>query len=642
VVAVAPIDPSFTRAYRHRQPDWGFNGLGYVVYKRTYARRLPSGRAEEWVDTLTRVVDGAQAIGAGLEPAEAASLFDHAFNLRALPGGRLLWQLGTANNTRLGGDSLVNCWWTLLRAPADFGFLMNQLMLGGGVGFSVRAADVAALPPVRPAAGPLVTEVALGEADEVVADTREGWAQLVVRLLETYLGQRPPFAFSAALVRPAGAPIRTFGGTAAGPGVLLDGVRRLQEILLARAGRRLRPVDVLDLANVLGHVVVAGNVRRSAQIAIGDPGDREFLAAKRWAAGAPAWRAMSNNTVAAGHPDDLGDEFWEDYLGEGEPYGLLNLEAARTWGRAGEARPDPDVTGVNPCAEVPLAHHEPCNLAELFLPRLASLEQAWEAAAGLYKVQKAVAALPYLDPVTREVVGRHRRLGLSVSGTAQATPEQLSWLPVLYERLRALDRAWSEKRDWPESIRLTTVKPSGTLSLLAGVTPGCHPGFARFHVRRLRLAADDPLVGYCERLGLPPAEADLVVPRTAVVEFPAALPAGTWTIDGRAEPIRQLEHQLWLQRHWADNAVSASTYFDPEQLPEVQAWLRRHWGELKTVSFFRRAGHGFAQAPLEAIDELEYARRRAALRPAEAPGEAGIGDGPLEVAGCEAGACPAR
>ena len=130
------LSASFLDTYRDRQPEWGFNGLGYVVYKRTYARPLPDGTTEEWFDTVLRVVNGAQAIGAGLTDQEEERLFSYIFDLKALPAGRGLWQLGTENVERLGGDSLVNCWFTNLDTPEDFGFLFNQLMLGGGVGFA--------------------------------------------------------------------------------------------------------------------------------------------------------------------------------------------------------------------------------------------------------------------------------------------------------------------------------------------------------------------------------------------------------------------------------------------------------------------------------------------------------------------------
>lgn len=644
------LSPAFLAQYTDRQPDWGFNGLGYVVYKRSYARRVEgAGRTEEWRETLARVVEGAQAIGAGLTSREEARLFALMFELKGLPGGRMLWQLGTPNVARLGGDSLVNCWWTELRGADDFAFIMTELMLGGGVGFSVRRTDVGGLPPVRVAGrhGGLAQHVPTRDADFIVPDKREGWTEVLRRTLDAYLVTGQSFTYSTVLVRGAGEPISTFGGTAAGPGILVEGLEKIQRVLAARAGRKLRSVDVLDIANLIGSVVVAGNVRRSAQIAIGDPDDLAYLRAKRWDSGSiPAWRAMSNNSVEVTHPDDVPEEFWEGYTGNGEPYGLVNLEAARHCGRTGEVRPDPLISGVNPCAEILLEHHEPCNLAEVFLPRVSSLEEMQEIAGLLYKVQKAVTSLKYTDPLAERTVHANRRLGLGVGGVAQASEEQLSWLAPTYDYLRQLDAEWSEVLGVPESVRLTTVKPSGTLSLLAGVTPGAHPGYSKFHVRRVRMAADDVLVEYCRDRGFPVEYVRQLDGsqdhRTVVVEFPARFPTGTWTANGAAEPLRQLELLRRLQAEWADNAVSATVYYAREDLPLIRAWLAEHWGEIKTVSFLLKDDHGFSQAPLEAITQEEYARRVAAVReitPANGDTFTRLDDLGDE---CADGACPIR
>ena len=164
-----------------------FNGLGYVVFKRTYARTVEDqGRTEEWWETVLRVVQGAQDIGAGLTQEEYARLFDHIWSGRAFPGGRMLWQLGTDNIDRYGGDSLVNCWYTRLATIADFTWMFERLMLGGGVGFSVDNAEH--FGPVQ--AGEAV-QVPGFDADFVVPDNRHGWAQLLYRVLKAnFQGQR--------------------------------------------------------------------------------------------------------------------------------------------------------------------------------------------------------------------------------------------------------------------------------------------------------------------------------------------------------------------------------------------------------------------------------------------------------------------
>ena len=644
------LDPYFVGSYAAREAAGdhpllkSFNGLGLVVYRRTYARPIYSGgkylRHEEWHETIRRVVDGANAIGAGLTREESEELFDLIWNRKALPGGRMLWQLGTDNNERLGSASLVNCYYTDLSEVDDFRFLFEMLMLGGGVGFNVTPESVARLPEVGWLGN---AEHAEGyDVDFIVPDNRQGWGELLVRVLRAFF-EDEAFTYSTDAVRPEGAPIKTFGGTASGPGILVDGVEKIVAILMEARGRKLTTVEVLDIANIIGSVVVSGNVRRSAQIALGDAEDLDFLGAKRWDLGAiPPYRAMSNNTVFVRDIADLPEDFWDGYLGKGEAYGLFNLEAAQRFGRTGEQRPDYSIAGVNPCGEIPLAHRESCNLAELVLPHFASLDEMKRAARLLYKVQKAVAALPHPDPRTDAITSQNMRLGLGVTGVAQASKVQMSWLGEVYESLVDFDRQWSAERGWPTSVRLTTVKPSGTLSLVAGVTPGVHPGYARFFVRRVRIATSDPVFGWCQSQGLPwefvrdfEGNED---PRTAVVEFPCEFPVGTRTAD-ETPALAQMQAAINLQSVWADNAVSVTVTYRPDELPYIRERLAEVWHKTKSMSFLPYSEHGFDQAPLEPISQEEYEARLSAI---DLRHETITGHSALFDEECVGGACPIR
>lgn len=627
-----------------------FNGLGYVVYKRTYARPLEDDRSEEWYETVARVISGAQAIGAGYTQEEAERLFDYIWNLKAIPGGRMLWQLGTENNERLGGDSLVNCWYTSLNEVDDFRFLFNQLMLGGGVGFNVTPESVAQLPTV---VGGRAIHQSGFDVDYIVPDNREGWGELLVRVLMAGFGVPDldtdmrgwgeDFTYSTDAVRPEGAPIKTFGGVASGPGILVDGVNKIQTILGGAVGRGLSTVEVLDIANIIGSIVVSGNVRRSAQIALGSPHDSEYLQAKRWDKGnIPNYRAMSNNTVYVEDISDLPDEFWEGYQKKGEPYGLFNLDRARKYGRMFEPRPDWTIEGVNPCGEIPLANRESCNLAELVLPKFQDEHELIDAARLLYKMQKAVARLPFLDERTNDIAHANMRLGLGVTGVAQASRQQLDWLDPTYLRLREFDKYWSAVLDVPPSVRLTTVKPSGTLSLLAGVTPGVHPGYSQFHVRNVRMASNDPIVEWCREKGYPVEfevglEGD-IDPKKVVVSFPAEFPEGT-LLASETSAITQLNYALWMQETWADNAVSVTITYKPEELPDIREYLEANWHLMKSVSFLPYSDHGFVQAPLIPITEEEY---KARLEEVNEHHEAYIGISQLGDEECTTGACPIR
>jgi hypothetical protein len=615
-----------------------FNGLGYVVFKRTYARQKPNGETEEWHETVKRVIEGAQAIGAGYTQAEAVRLYDLIWNLKAIPGGRMLWQLGTENNARLGGDSLVNCWYTDIKSADDFRFLFNQLMLGGGVGFNVTPEGVNRLPVVEAGFAYLTTGF---DVDYIVPDNREGWGELLRRVIEShFLGE--DFTYSVDAVRPEGAPIKTFGGVASGPGILVEGIDSIQGILVEARGRKLSTVEVLDICNIIGSIVVSGNVRRSAQIALGSAMDDDYLGAKNWGSGeVPFYRAMSNNTVMVERIADLPEHFWDGYDGSGEPYGLFNLSAARAFGRMGEQHLDPSISGVNPCGEIPLAHRESCNLAELVLPRLDSLGEAIEAARLLYKMQKAVAALPFLDWQTNKVAHRNMRLGLGVTGIAQSGGK-VNWLKYVYENLREFDAEWSAERGLPTSIRLTTVKPSGTLSLLAGVTPGAHPGYSMYHVRRVRMSATDGLVNWCRERGYHVEFASQldgsIDPRTVVVEFPAMFPVDTWTADN-ASALSQLQTLSYLQENWADNAVSITVTYLPQELSAIKDYLAANWPRMKSVSFLPYTDHGFVQAPLEPLTRDEYLDR---VKVIEETNEFYRGLSEIGDDECATGACPVR
>lgn len=646
----SPISDQFVASYADRTPPWGFGDVGYITFKRTYARPIydETGkllRTEEWPETVQRVVNGAQAVGAKLTQEEAERLFDYMFNLKGVLSGRMLWQLGTPNNFRLGGDSLVSCWFVDVRTPEDFGWMMERLMLGGGVGFSISHAEDLGMVrqgKVTPVSGP--------DCGFIVPDNREGWVELLVRTLRAYLGgeqDRKEFTYSTMLIRPYGTPIKTFGGTAAGPVVLHEGIKKITTVLEKAVGRHLTPTEVLDIGNIVGQIVVAGNVRRSAEIALGDYNDEDFLKAKRWdLVDIPAWRAMSNNTVCVGSEDIhlLPDLFWEGYLGNGEPYGMFNLEAAQTYARLGEIRPDNTVSGVNPCGEATLAHRECCNLAEIFLPNVESPYELYDVARLFYKVQKAIAAMPYLDPTSEKIIHENMRLGLAVGGIAQAV-DKIPWLNEAYERLYEFDQDWSFMNGWPTSVRLTSVKPSGTVSLLAGVTPGIHPGFSRYFIRRIRMSSNDPLVQYCRDRGYavefvknPDGTPDSL---TSVVEFPCELPESTvFAADMTA--IELIELQRKIQQVWADNAISISVYYEKDEVPAIREYLKENWPTMKTVSFIMKANdHGFEQAPFEEIDELTYQMIKSQIRTSDLTvplGESKLIDGDL----CATGSCPIR
>jgi len=635
------LSDSFIEQYRDRKPPFGWNGLGEIVYKRTYARVKEDGSLEEWVDTLRRCIEGAQEVGADYEVAEAERLFDHMFNLRCLFGGRMLWQLGTDTVRRFGLASLLNCWFVSMREYEDFCFVFEHLMLGGGVGFSIKREDIMELPRIKKDV--VITHERTNDADFIVPDTRQGWVELLRRTLTSFFKTGRGFSYSTILVRSAGTPIKGFGGTASGPIILIEGIEKIVGVLNARTGKKLRSVDVLDINNIIGSVVVAGNVRRSAEIAIGDPDDYLYLRAKRWDLGnIPNWRAMSNNSIYADSFDQISDDIWAGYEGNGEPYGFINLPLSKRKGRLKDDTVD-NCEGYNPCAEISLADGEACNLSEIFLNNVETYEQMVDCAKLLYKTQKAIWTLPALYPKTQLIVEKNMRIGLGQGGICQSL-HKIHWSDHCYEELRAFDKYWSKLKGYPESIKLTTIKPSGTISLLAGATPGVHPAYAQFFIRRVRMQSNDPLVDFCRQRGYPVEYARYFDGtedhRTVIVEFPCRADPGTLLAKDMTA-IRQLELVKELMTTWADNSVSVTVYYQRHELEEIKEWLALNYeNSIKSVSFLLHSEHGFSQAPLEEIDEIEYNLRVAQLK--DIVREFTPGYEMLALEECATGACPVR
>jgi ribonucleoside-triphosphate reductase len=638
------LSQSFVDSYSLKQAPWGFNGMGEIVFLRTYSRKKENGDNETWTETLQRVISGAIEIGVDYTEEEAEKLFDHMFNLRCSFSGRALWQLGTPLVKKFNGASLNNCYFVNIESIDDFEFLFEYLMLGGGVGFSVERSKIHDLPKVK--SGVVISHERTNDADIIVPDSRHGWKRLLHAVLKSYFETGKSFSYSTILVREYGAPLKTFGGTASGPGALIDGVADICRVLDGRVGKKLRSIDVLDICNIIGRIVVSGSSRRSAQIAMGDPDDVLFLRAKNWSTGTvPAWRANSNNSIYADHYEEIMPELWKGYDGSGEPYGLLNRRLARSVGRLGEKNPDPSIEGFNPCAEIALADGESCNLATIYLPNVESLEQLKEISILLYKVQKQITRLSYPYEKTTNIVRKNARLGQNVTGVLQVPAEKIEWLDEAYRSLAAFDKEYSKQKGWPTSIRLTTVQPSGTLSLLPGVTPGIHPAYAQYYIRRVRFGSADPLVDACRKRGYK-VQWDIGLDGREdhtryVVDFPCMSPEGS-VLATQMTAVQQLEWVKKMQTVWADNAVSVTVYYRKEELQEIKDWLDVNYDDgVKSVSFLLHSDHNFPLPPYEECTKETYEKMLSKID-FTLPLQQKSFDGELDLDNCATGACPVK
>lgn len=628
---------------RETRVPWG--PVGYVTYKRTYSRHLDpdddSSPKEEYWQTLTRCLNGILHIGGAFTLKELEVLAGYLIRLKCNFSGRALWQLGTRTVERIGGDSLQACWHVRVNEPIyPFAFTFEELMLGGGVGFSILPEDVYEIPVVEHDID--VERVSSFDCDYVIPDNREGWVQLLRLILEGFFYTGKNLRYNSDCLRAKGQPIRSFGGTASGSEELVSGLAQIVRILKSRVGQKLRPIDAMDIQNIIAMIVVAGNVRRSAQIAKGSGQDRDFLLAKYWGDGQiiPKWRQQSNNTAAAANLGELLPEFWWGYeadaLGKakGEPYGLYNPYTAANYGRIIDGLRlgyNKRVCGPNPCGEIMLESGEACNLGELYLTNLESGSEFHAAAELMFKCQKTISTLDFLYERTTEVVHRNYRVGVGITGVYAAhhlrKPELFD---SVYKHIQETDKEYSQLLGVPESIAYTTVKPSGTAAKLPiGCTPGANPAYSLFQILRITFASDSPMLPILRKKGYPmEPKINLDGGRdfnTTMVSFPVRYPDGTPTEEISA--LDQLENVRMLQTYWSDNAVSSTVQFRQEELPGIKAWLEEHYAsELKTIAFCRHSGHGFIQAPNEAITREQYEEFVRKVEPIESGDFAGGAD----------------
>ncbi|HNW92011.1 MAG TPA: fused protease/ribonucleoside-triphosphate reductase [bacterium] len=624
------LSPQFLEGYARRTPPFGFNGLGLLVYLRSYSRN-DGGDNERWHQTVARVVEGTyeqqrrhvEGLRLGWIPQKAQfsaqEMYERMFSMKFLPPGRGLWAMGSPiTEERNLAAALNNCAFistaNLKQDPArPFAFLMDMSMLGVGVGFDVLGAGTVT-----------VRGCADGEPEPVViADSREGWVDSLCRQLLAWLhGERKPL-FDYSRIRPAGVPIRGFGGISGGPQPLQDMHRLIEKTLAPLRGKAITATAIVDVMNIIGRCVVSGNVRRTAEIVFGPHDAEEYLDLKDYRKNPRreefGW--TSNNSVFA----PLGMDYRaaaERTRHNGEP-GYIWLENMRAFSRLGDAPDHKDhrAAGANPCCEQTLESYETCCLVELFPFRHESKEDFLRTIKFAYLYAKTVTLLPTHWPETNRVMLRNRRIGCSLSGIQQFVAKHgihtlREWARDGYAELRRWDRIYADWLAVPQSVKMSSVKPSGSVSLLAGATPGIHWPVARFVIRRVRLPKGSPLTRLLAEHGyhLEPAAEDRE--HAVVAEFPVDYGEGV-RAEHEVSMWEQLAMAAFMQREWADNQVSATVTFDPEREgPQIAHALDHYQYQLKGISFLpRHAGGAFKQMPVEAISESEYRRRLAKVKP---------------------------
>lgn len=616
-----------------------WSNLARVVTKRTYARK-DSGTLENWSQTVDRAIGG-NIRGHNVPEHEVAELRRLMIERKAGPAGRGYWFSGAPAHERLGGVALCNCWY--LNANDWYNFVVAQdlLMTGGGVGLSVEHRFVSKLPKVK--RGVVITHKLTKDAGFIVPDSREGWDELTYRVLESFFVTGKSFSYSTVCVRGYGEDIKGFGGTASGPMPLINFITNLCGILIAREGKHVRPIDASDILCATGEMVVAGNVRRSAIIILGDPWDRDYLKAKRWdLAPLPSYRSCANFSVVTDDIEDVHGLFWKTYE-HGEAFGIFNRTATQKFGRMGELKKD-TAEGINPCGESTLEPGEPCNLQEIALGNLASEAEFHLAARLMHRWGKRVTMEKYHHPQSQEVVSRNRRVGTGITGCLESALFTPAVLDRVYAAIQKENADYSRELGIPESIRSTLVKPSGTMSkCMDQKAEGIHAAFSRYSIQRVRFASSDPLVAQLRDAGHhiePVLKLDGTLDHaTSVVDFYLEAPAGVPVADEDWDTWKQLDVLKTAAKHWSDQSVSVTVYYDRKDIPKLKTWLGENLSELKSISFLCHSDHGFKQAPKEAITREQYERLSSKVREIDVDE---ITPGGLESMECAGGVCPVR
>ena len=585
------------------------------IHLSRYSRWLPEeSRRETWNETVTRYFDFftehvKEMCDFKISDKVRDELEVAVLGQRVMPSMRCLMTAGEAlKRENIAG---YNCSYVAISRIQAFDEILYILMNGTGVGFSVERQFVSELPRVAEEFHPSDTVI-------TVADSKMGWAKAFKELMGMlYIGQIPRWDVSK--VRPAGAPLKTFGGRASGPAPLENLFNFVTNVLKGAAGRKLTSLECHDIVCKIAEVVVVGGVRRSALISLSNLSDDRMRHAKagQWWQDNPQ-RALANNSAAYTEKPDMGifmDEWKALYDSKSGERGIFNRESANRMAELnGRREVEGHQFGTNPCSEIILRSRETCNLSEVVVrpeDTKESLLEKVRIATILGTLQSTLTNFKYVSAAWKKNCSEERLLGVSLTGIMDnsLTNGKAKGIENLLEELKAqavkVNKEWSSKLGINQSVAITCVKPSGTVSQLVDAASGIHARHNPFYIRTVRGDKKDPLTKMMTDMGFP-VEDDVMNPaNTAVFSFPMKVNKGAiFRTDMNA--IEQLELWLTYQKHWCEHKPSVTISVKEDEWMEVGSWVYKNFDWMSGVSFLPFSEHTYQQAPYQDTNKEGY------------------------------------
>ncbi len=588
--------------------------LQEYVHKSRYARWINElQRRETWEETVKRYVDYF-ANKFPHYPSEA--IYDSIVNLRTMPSMRALMTAGPA----LERDPMAgfNCSFVAIDHPRAFDEILYISMCGTGVGFSVERQFITKLPVIGASIvdGQIVIQDKMNKIDEtiVVRDSKGGWSDAFRQIIaHLYAGNIPKWDISG--VRKAGEKLKVFGGRASGPQPLIDLFNFAVETFSGAVGRKLSSIECHDLVCKVADIVVVGGVRRSALISLSNLSDDRMRGAKngQWWLTDPQ-RALANNSAAYTERPCM-EIFLKEWLSlieskSGER-GIFNREAVIKKAIESGRRDHTQIIGTNPCAEIALRSMGLCNLIVRDGDTLVDLKNKIEIATIIGTYQSMLTDFRYVRKGWKNNQEEERLLGVSLTGImdhavlSQVTPEAEAWLKEMKQYAIEVNKVWADKLGINQSVAITTVKPSGTVSQLVDSASGKHERYSRWYVRTVRADKKDPLAQLMRQQGFPVEDCVNKPDTTDIFSFPVAAPVNSVFRNDRTA-IQQLEHYLMFQNHWSEHNVSNTIYVRENEWLAVGDWVYQNFDKLAGVSFLPHSDHTYRQAPYTECTEEQY------------------------------------